>query len=332
MLNIAGLDAKLQACTENSNKIWATPLLGMSKTFQNDGLTLMDGITDETFLVSGRSRRILQPGNSAAWNPTANAVTLGSRLLKTESAKVDLLIYPDQYEKTYASAMSSAQAAFTDFQAIPFAEFLYQRIVEQTLDDLKVATWKGIKTNTPTANVHLDWMDGFIRRITTARVAGNIPTYTAGTITAANVLAKVEGLADVVSKEFAGVPGFIHVPRVVYNFFAKASESASRPIIFTGTPGDMGSTYEKIMIRNTKIQLVLNDELTHGATTQMFFTTENNLFVGTDSVANNNSFRFQLDKRAVAVMADIRWATQYAMDSQNLTGGETPIIASEAFV
>lgn len=329
-VKLDGLAANLgEYCREYNDRIFSAPVIGMQGEFEDNGVTLWDNITDETPLVSAYTSSIVRSGNNPDFVPVNDAIRFESRMLKNDKYKVDLKIIPDEYRQSWLSHNNRGRAIYKEWQDVPFHEYIMMSIRKRIDNDLRLATWKGVKIGVPVTA--LDWIDGIVKRIKVGVAAANIPTVALGGITDANVIDKLELFTDAVSDALSEMKGYIHVPRRVYDMFCRADVGGGRWVMFNDVPGAPGSNRKTgIYLRNTEIKLVKNTALTFGATSEIFYTMGDNLFCGTDSSPKNSEVTFQAFDRYIKMMWDGAWGTQYAMDSDFTT--ETPIIASEAFI
>lgn len=329
-VKLDGLAANLGAyCREFNDKIFSVPVIGMQGEFADTGVTLWDNIVDETPLVAAFTSSVVRSGINGDFTPVNDAIRFESRNLKNEKYKVDLKIVPDEYRQSWLSHNNRGRAIYTDWQDVPLHEYIMSQVRIRIDDDLRRATWRGIKIVNPVTV--FDWIDGFVKRLKVGVAAATIPTVALGGITDANVIDKLETFTDAISDAVSEQSGYIHVPRRVYDMFCRADITGGRWVMFNDVPGKQGSSRESgIYLRNTDIKLVKNTALTFGATSEVFFTTKNNLFCGTDSTAKNSGVEFQVFDRYIKMLMDGAWCTQYAMDSQFTA--ETPLLCSEAFI
>lgn len=331
--NLDNITAALGAyCREHNDTVTVLPIIGLDAEMTGRGVTMFNNIVDEMPLLSSTTKHVLQPATNPDFTPLANPVVdFDVRILKVESYKADIKIEPDKHRQNWLSHNLNGQAIYKEWEDVPFAQFIMDRTMMQVQADLREAIWKGVKTGVATANPFLDWGDGFIKRVKVAKAASTIPTVTLGAITQANSLAKVESFADAISDNMEDQAGFVHCPRQIYNWVMKAAPAeVNRVLDVNEVPGENGSTRKDFYIRGTNIKLVKNQFLTAGATSQLLYTMENNLFVGTDSLVKNNEVEFQKFDRYIKMMLTGALGTQFAMDSKNTT--DTPMLCTEAFV
>lgn len=336
-VDLSALNTNLgEYCREHNNMLFSSMLLGMNEVFKRQGITLMTDVTDETPLVQLFSKGLVQDGRDKDFTPIDDVVGFDSRTIKTQEFKVDFKIEPWKFEKTWLAhnqmLMANARALkapFTEEDTIPFYQYIVEKVLEQLGEELRIATFKGVKAVAPVAGATTQWIDGFFKLLSDGKTAGDIPVVTLGAITTANVVSKIETMADAVSKEYAYRDGTIHVPFQVYRMYLKADPSAvGRELRFD--EGTELSQDRAVYVRGTKIQIVPNYEATFGATSQIFYTAANNLYVAVDDMMKNTNIRFQQFDRIIKMMIDGRLGVQYAMDSKN-QAGVTPLLVSEAF-
>jgi hypothetical protein len=309
---------------ENKNQLFADTLLGFNNLMEDTGVTLWDDVQDEVPLPNLTTASVVRRGDYQNFSPTNNALIINNRMLKARPFKVDLRIYPQDFLRNWLALNRPTKGTPTEFQHIPFHEFLMQKILEQIQDELRLITYKGVFNGAGSTNI--DVVDGFIRTIKNGITATTVPTVALGNITQANVVGKLEELAFSLGDAYANKKAYLHVPRKIYEFYITADPTATgRHMMFNEVPAKTGAD---VYLRGTNVKLVRNIDLRYGTTnSELFVTTENNLFIGTDTLNQLNGMEFEKEKRWINMMMDGVWGVNYALDGAT----RKCLVASEGF-
>ena len=327
-INNTALTTNLGAYTrENLGVLFGYALLGLEEMFSNQGVTLWDGLQDEAPMPNVDVADIVKPMKITTFDPTSNAIVFDSRNIKVRPFKVDLHIYPQEFERTWLAHNRKGRATMKNWEDVPFAEYIMQKIMERVGENVRQASWQGVYNASGTA-VN-DICDGFSTLVAAGVAAGNIPTVATGGITTSNVIAKLDEYPEALGDAFSTKQGYLQVPRKVFEMYTKADPTAvGRMMSISEIPGGNPQNLDAVYLRGTDIKVVKNPYLSHSDTaSQIICTTENNLFCGTDTMSELNNIRFQEFDRGIKMLLDGKWGVQYALAHAT----HAPLIASDAF-
>jgi hypothetical protein len=328
-LNLTALNSNLNAyCREHNSKLFADTLLGMTDIFQRSGVMVWDGVKDETPLVNMAVSDIVKPRNYTSFDPTANAIAFKNRLLKTRGWKVDLMIYPMEFEKTWLAHNAQGRRTIKDWEDVPFYQFIVEQILKKVQGNIRKASYRGVYD--AGGSTFTDICDGFVTLMKADVTAGNIPTVTLGSVTTTNVIEKLETMAKDISAEYSNELVYMNVSREVFDMYVTADPTAvGRMMYINEVPGQSPASRQEIYLRVGNVKLVRNIDLVHTSPkTEVFCTIDQNLVVGTNTMSDLNEIRFQEFERGVKMLMDGTWGVNYALANSTYK----PIICSDAFV
>lgn len=328
-LNLTNITANLGAyCRENNNEIFMDTMLGMTDVFEKGGIKIWDGIKDETPLVNLSFGDVVKPRNYATFAPTDDAINADNRMLKTRGWKVDLEIFPLDFEKTYLAWYAQKKRTIKDWVDVPLEEYMVKGIMMKVQENIRKASFRGVYNGAGTTFSAI--CDGFVTLMKADVAANKIPTVALGAVNASNVIAKLELMAQELSDEYSNQLVYMHVSRKVWDMYITADPtSVGRMMNIVDVPGMSPANRQEIYLRIGNIKLVRNIDLVHADDeTEIFCTIENNLIVGTNTQSDMNEIKFQEFNRSIKMMMDGTWGVNYAL--ANTT--KKPIICSDAFV
>jgi len=303
-------------CREFKEKIFADMLLGLEERLAAAGITVLDNIQDEEVLTNMVIGDMIRPGKDDAFAPTEGAIAMDGRILKARDFKADIMIYPLRLQKIWAAKMRNKKGAFKNLEDIPFHQFLVDEIVKKIKSELHKATYKAVYD--ANGDNWADICNGFLKLITDDIADSNIATVTTGAITSANVVSAVEAVAFGLGDAYKANPGFVQMSSTLYQWYITATEAnVGRSMHFTEL------SQGKLFVRGTQIELINNPDL--GASQRIFAYGADNLFVGTDTLADINNFDVQRYDRSLKILVDGKWGVNYAL--ANTTN--KPISANE---
>jgi hypothetical protein len=328
-LNLTNITANLGAyCRENNNEIFMDTMLGMTDILERGGIMTWDGVKDEEPLVNLSFGDIVKPRNIATFAPSDDAINADSRMLKTRGYKVDLEIFPLQFEKTYLAWYAKQKRTIKDWVDVPLEQYMMQGILMKVQENLRKATFRGEYDANGTS--FLDICDGFVTLMKADVAANKIPTVALGAVNPANVIQKTDLMAQELSDEYANQLVYMHVSRKVWDMYITADPtSVGRVMNMTDVPGMSPANRQDVYLRIGNIKLVRNIDLVHtDDATEIFCTIDNNLIVGTNTESDMNQIEFQKFNRGIKMLMDGSWGVNYALANNT----KKPIICSDAFV
>lgn len=298
-------------CRENSGELFADMLLDVDQSLANAGITVLDDIKDEYPLPNLMVGNLLRPGNFENFQPTQNALAFSSRTLKVEPVKADLMIYPQQFEKSWLALSRKKKGTMKEAEDIPFYQFIIEQVMKQIRHELRLATWRGVRNANGTG--WADICDGVLKKLTDAATAAEIVEVTTGAVTPANVLDAVEKVARGLGDAYADQPGYVVVSRTLFDWYVSIKESdAGRSIMLNELSGATNAAGQSsVYVRGTNLRLV--KEPAFGASQRIVAYTESNLHAGTDTLSEINNMDFQKFDRGIKMLVDFKWGTQFAL-------------------
>lgn len=297
-------------CRENADTIFSDMLLGLEESLSRSGVTVLDNIKDEFILPNLMVGDLVKPGDYTTFTPGDDKIKFDNRTLKVRPFKVDLKIYPQQFEATWLTHLRKSKGTYTA-DNFPFYEFLMGKIVEKIKAELRKSIWKGVY-NAGGTN-WIDICDGFLKKITDDVTAGDIIEVTTGVVTSANAVASIEATVKGLGDEYQDRPGKCIVSPTIFDWYIKTDGTTlGRYIGFNElSAGTNQGGQAKVIIRGTNIELVKETAL--GTSQRIIAVTDENLFMGTDTVNDYNTIRVQEFERSIKLMVDGKIGAEYAL-------------------
>lgn len=297
-------------CRENSNTIFSDMLLGLEDSLSRAGVTILDNIKDEFILPNLMVGDLVKPGDYTTFTPGDDKIKFDNRTLKVRPFKVDLKIYPQQFEATWLTHLRKSKGTYTA-DNYPFHQFLMEKIVEKIKAELRKAIWKGVYNGAGTG--WIDICDGFLKKIADDVTAAKIVEVTTGVVTSANAVASIEATVKGLGDEYQDRPGKCIVSPTIFDWYIKTDGTTiGRSITFNELSGGTNQGGQaKVIIRGTNVELVKETAL--GTSQRIIAVTDENLFMGTDTVNDYNNIRVQEFERSIKLMVDGKIGTEYAL-------------------
>lgn len=298
-------------CRENSGQLFGDMLLDLDGSLQRAGITVLDDIKDEYVLPNMLVGDLIRPGDYEAFTPRENAIAIGSRTLKVQPAKADLMIYPQQFEKSWLAYNRRGKGTMKDFEQVPFYQYIIDQVMKTIRKEIRLATWRGVYNAAGTT--WADTCDGVLKKLSDAVTAGKLVEVVTGTVTAANVLDAVEKVARGLGDAYAEEPGVVVVSRTLFNWYISIKESdAGRSLSINELSGGTnGAGQAQVYVRGTNLRLVMEPAL--GTSQRIIAYTESNLYAGTDTLSEINQVDFQKFNRGIKMLVDFKWGVEFAL-------------------
>lgn len=311
-VNLTALTTNLGAyCRENKNELFRDMLLDLDGSLKRAGITVLDDIKDEYPLPNLTVGDVVRPGNYTTFTAKQDALVFDSRTLKVRSAKADLMIYPQEFEKNWLAHNRAGKGMMKDWEDVPFYQYIIEQILKTIKKEVRLATWRGVYNAGGTT--WADICDGVLKVIADAVTAGSLVEVTTGAVTAANVLDSVEKVVRGLGDAYAEEPGYCVVSRTLFDWYVSIKESdAGRSMMINELSGNTnGAGQGKVYVRGTNIELVKEPAL---ATSQRIIAyTEKNLYAGTDTFSEMNDIKMQEFERGIKMLVDFKWGVNYAL-------------------
>jgi hypothetical protein len=231
----------------------------------------------------------------ASFDKTDNAVEFVPRVLSTELVKVDLEIYPQEFEGSYLAEMMKPGQNPTE---LPFQKYILEKILAKKAEEDETAVWTGEAEAIPGALDPLaQVIDGFMTIAKEEASSGNITAVATGALSDTNAVEKFESVYLALHES---------VKKGVVDIWC--SNAAMTKYI-----RDYRTRYGGNTITAQYMQFDLGTvrwNVVPGVGDFIMMTPKENLHYGFDGAADGNTIRFEASKRAIALMMDYRIGVQ----------------------
>lgn len=137
---------------------------------------------------------------NSTFSPTTDKATWTQRKLKTAHNKVEWQFCPTKFEE--ANYMAMLRKAGQDPYDFPFEAYILMRLVQKLKSEMEFATHQGEAAASPAPGDLLrETFDGLLTIITDAITAMTVAPIVTGTVTTANIIAKLRLMWDAVADE-----------------------------------------------------------------------------------------------------------------------------------
>lgn len=254
------------------------------------------------------SDELVKPGNDKSFDPVEDAIDFDARILKVRDCKIDLQIFPADFEKSYLGKYKKPGSRGID---IPFEQFIFQQIILKARRAMYMkAIYKGVynASGTTTATT----LDGFLKLIANEVTADNITPVVTGAITNTNCVDKCLMLYDVLSDEVKEEGVLQRVNSQIFDWVYRKINPVTNTAL-VGTDSLATTKMKRVNyfdLPGGNITLVRESGL--GASQKIITTTKDNLAIGVDSMDDDSNIEIQRDKRALNLLIDFKMGTQIA--------------------
>lgn len=309
-LNLTALNTNLGAyCREHRDELFTYMSLSLEAALSQIGVRVLDNVIDKEVLLNLDVEDLVQPGGNIDFDPTADAFKFDNRELSVDRFKVDVRINPFEWQQTYLAHMRR-RFANKQMDEIPFEQFILQKMIEKISENLYRIAWYGDKTSN---NLLLKTANGWLVALKAAVDNTQIPAVTLGSITASNVVTKLETMLDEMSAAYLTKPSTMIVSRKVYNYYTRVAESAvGRSMNFNDLTGQ-----PDLYLRGSSTRLIMDPILTanNSGVEPVILTIDNNLAMGTNFIDEHSNIEIEKDHRAFDLMVDGRIGFDFCLGS-----------------
>jgi hypothetical protein len=303
-VNLTELNAALGAyCRENKADLFSE--LVLNSRFE-ERFTVLDGVTDETPLVTLQMTDIVKPAKADTFAPTADAVKFPPRMLKVRGMKVDLKIVPQELYNSWLGMNKRKGRADTGY--LPFEEFIIAHIIKKARENVHLkGLYKGVYNASGTGPI--DTMDGILKIVADDITANNISSgngnlVTTSAITSANVIDKLQLVYDGLGEAAKDTDTIMKVNSQIFTWFQRAVRTEfGQNMDYTGM-----TSGRSLMLDGTMCKLISEPGL---GTSQRILCGIPDVFVlGTDSADDANQVEIEKEKRWLNIMMDFGFGVQ----------------------
>jgi hypothetical protein len=311
-INIANLTAALGAYyQEHRNILISETLLGFDPS---DSFEVWDNVSDEEPMPNLSITDLIQPGNDATFNPTANALSFGARKLKVRNWKVDLLIQPRTLEKTWLGAYKKPGSSTNN---MIFEEFIFAYIIKKIQQNLRLqSVFRGVYNAAGTTPI--DVMDGLLTLVTASIANGDIPTpVVTGAITQPNVTAKLLLVHDALGEAYKAEATEMPVNPTIFDWYTRQFATVLNPQLVSTQSGPSAAQplFNTFPLSGTNSMLKREPGL--GTSQRIICTAKENKVYGTDSLSDENNFEIQKFERSIKILIDAKSGVNFKETSSN---------------
>lgn len=267
----------------------------------DDRFTIQEGVSDELPLPKITMGSIVQPGNDTNFNPTANAIQVGARILKTRQWKVDLTINPRALVKTW---LGFTKQPGTRQSKMPLEQFIMMEIVKQIQHELRMlSVYRGVFNGAGTGAI--DVCNGLLKLIADEITATNLTPVVTGAISSSNVVDKILSVHDLMPEQYKDAEdGLILANPTIFDWYTRKLNPVFTSNLVATTEGGaiQRRRINEIQIEGTNYMLKREPGL--GSSQRLICTLKRNLHLGIDTMSDYNNFEFQRQDRLIKVLVD----------------------------
>jgi hypothetical protein len=303
-VNLTELNTALGSyCRENKAGLFSE--LVLNSRFE-ERFTVLDGVTDETPLVTMTMTDIVKPAKADTFAPVTNAANFVPRMLKVRGMKVDLKIVPQELYNSWLGMNKRKGRADTGY--LPFEEFIIAHIINKARENVHLkGLYKGVYNASGTGPI--DTMDGILKIVADEIVAtnissgnGNLVTTTA--ITAANVIDKLQLVYDGLGEAAKDSDTVMKVNSQIFTWYQRAVRTEfGQNMDYTGM-----TSGRSLMLDGTMCKLISEPGL--GASQRILCGIPDVFVLGTDSADDANQVEIEKEKRWLNIMMDFGFGVQ----------------------
>lgn len=306
-LDLTKLAAKLGDFCRENNDVLISELVLDPKL--EERFTVYDDIKDEYPLPSLLiADDIVKPGNDRDFSPTENAIGFDARILKVRDCKIDLQIFPADFEKSYLGKYKKQGSRGQD---IPFEQYVFQQIILKARKAMYLkAIYKGVynASGTTTATT----MNGYLKIIVDEITANNITPVVTGAITQPNCVDKLllcyDGLSEDVKENGVQQKVNSQIFDWVYRKFNPITNAA---LVATDNLAKASAArVNYLALPGANCTLVRETGL--GTSQRVITTPKENMAYGIDSIGDASNIEVQRDKRALNLLIDFKAGVEFA--------------------
>lgn len=264
-------------------------------------LTAHEGIKGKKVLTELLTNGPLVRRYKSAFQPVQDAFEFKPRTLEVYPAKIDLQIFPQEFESSYLGMARSK--GFNNLDN-PFESHMLQGVLMQLGEEQEKAIWQGDQAAVPADTDTLDMMfDGFLKIIADALTATEITAVNTGSLTLADMVEQTESVYNALHPSMRMKEVLIYMSVDNWALYAQSyRENYSKHYMRKEING---LELIKLDAGNAWIVPVAG----MGTSDRIIATLKANLNYGYDS-ASDTMLNFEDDKRSIDMWADFKQGCQ----------------------
>lgn len=232
------------------------------------------------------------------FDPTAGAIDFNPRVLTVKPAKVDLQVYPQEYEDSYLGMLRQKGFKVDDF---PFQLYVLSQILAKIAEEKEIAIWQGIMTGSAVTDPLTSLINGFLKQIADGITATDITVVSTGALTEADIIDQVEAVHSGLSpaQQVATTYGFVSL--ATYKLYLRAyRDQVSK---YTGVIQSNG----REMVKLDFAPAWLVPTVGMGTSSRIIFTDPMNFHHGYDGASDGQTITIEKNHRALDLMIDFKF-------------------------
>ncbi len=247
---------------------------------------------------------------SKTFDPLDNVIDFKARTLIVYPMKVDIQVFPQEFETTY---LGMARRPGFQPDDMPYQAFVMQQILNKVNQETENATWQAVLDATPDAGDPMNELfNGFLKIIVDELVATNITAVTTAAHSASNAVANAESvhaaLAPVCQVEETYMFCSMAFARL-YNQNYRADFGK-----YVGTEKRNGLDMIRLDFGNCWLVPVIG----MGTSSRLICTPASNLHYGYDLEGDAANIRVEQNHRSLDFMIDFKFGVQIGIVHNNI--------------
>lgn len=223
---------------------------------------------------------------SKRWVSTFNPLNIGKfspRTLTVARAKKECTVCPQEFEASYLAQFRKKGQNAKDPLDFPFEGFITDINTKELIAEKELAMWQAVSATTPASTDNLDQtFNGWLKIITDALAATEITAVATGTLTSANILAKIDQMWAAVAPAYkTSADLVIAMSFANFDMYRLAYDAANR---FATSMGPvLGTDYEgiKYHLGGSRVNIVPFEGM--GNSNRVIITPVDNFVIGIDA-------------------------------------------------
>lgn len=243
------------------------------------------------------------------FDPTAS-ISFKVRNLITYPAKVDLQIYPQEFETTY---LGMARRPGFQPDDLPFEAFILEQVLAKVQAEMETAAWTAVLDATPDDGDPLtELFDGFLELVADAITATDLTAITTAAHSTSNAVTNAElvhaGLAPVYQQEETYMFCSMNFARMYNQHYREAFGK------YAGVEKRNGMDMVRLDFGNCYLVPTVG----MGTSSRLICTPASNLHYGYDLDGDSANIRVEKNHRSLDFMIDFKFGVQIGIAHDNI--------------